>query len=127
MSQGLGRLEQHILSEIAKAHAPNPYTGTPGTVLLNSWTLARDLFQPGSYPGGWTPSQKHFHSVIRAMRGFVRKFPQYALTAGKGRKRLYLFQPNDPLSATWAKLSVERRDVVSRLEAEAAMRGETEG
>jgi Tripartite tricarboxylate transporter family receptor len=35
----------------------------------------------------------------RAMRSFVRKFPQYALTGGKERKMLYLYEPADPISA----------------------------
>ena len=53
-------------------------------------------------------------AVSRAMHSFVRKHPQYALTGGQGRKRLYLYEPSDPLSTMWAKMSVEQRDHVSR-------------
>ena len=60
-------------------------------------------------------------AVTRAMRSFVRKFPQYALTGGKEREMLYLYEPADPISAMWAKLSVERPKFVSRSEAMAAL------
>jgi hypothetical protein len=48
------------------------------------------------------------------MHSFVRKFPQYALTGGKGHKRLYLYEPGDPLSSMWARMSVERHGFVCR-------------
>jgi hypothetical protein len=32
----------------------------------------------------------------------VRKFPQYALMGGKGRKGLILYEPGDPDSVAWA-------------------------
>jgi hypothetical protein len=124
MSRGLGRIERHILIEIARDQEPDPYTGEPGAVLLNSWTLAHDLFSPATWD--WRPSRTQRQSVTRAMRSFVRKFPQYALAGGNGRKKLYLFQPDNLLSATWAKLNVEQRDIVSRSKAEAAMHEKTE-
>jgi hypothetical protein len=55
------------------------------------------------------------------MHSFVRKFPQYALAGGKGRKCLYLFEPGDPVSAIWAKLSVENPNFVSRSMAQSAL------
>lgn len=57
------------------------------------------------------------------MRSFVRKHPQYALTGGQGRKRLYLYEPSDPVSVTWAKMTVESpsRKHVSRTAAEEAV------
>lgn len=66
-----------------------------------------------------TPAQRK--AVVRAMHSFVRKNPQYALTGGRGRKQLYLFEPDDPVSAMWAKLSVERRRFVARSAAEEAL------
>jgi hypothetical protein len=71
--------------------------------------------------------------MAHAMRTIVHKYPQFALTAsdgfalgvgglvvlgGKGRKDLFLYEPGDPLSAIWAKLSVESRDHVPRSTAE---------
>jgi hypothetical protein len=50
------------------------------------------------------------------MRSFVRKHPQFALTGGRGRKPLMLYEPGDPLSAMRAKLAaaapVERIDLL---------------
>jgi hypothetical protein len=43
------------------------------------------------------------------MRSYVRKHQRYALAGGRGRKQLYLYEPNDPVSAIWAKLQVANR------------------
>lgn len=110
MRKGLGRIERRILHEIACDKTPGP-SGEPGSVLLNSWTLACDAFGRGTAWSG-SPSPAQRKAVCRAMHSFVRKFPQYALAGGKGRKYLYLFEPGDPVSAEWAKLSVENRNFV---------------
>jgi hypothetical protein len=39
------------------------------------------------------------------MRSFVRKHPRFALTGGKGRKGLMLYEPADQLSARRVKLA----------------------
>jgi hypothetical protein len=57
----------------------------------------------------WQPTLAQRKAVTRAMRTFVRKHPQYALTGGQGRRELYLYDTADPLSVLWAKLNVERR------------------
>jgi hypothetical protein len=52
------------------------------------------------------------------MRSFVRKHPQFALGGGRGRARLYIYEPGDPLSVTLARLWAERGRFVSISEAE---------
>ena len=66
----------------------------------------------------YKPTNAQRKAVTRAMRTIVCKYPQFALTGGKGRKGLFLYEPGDPLSAIWAKLSVESRDHVPRSTAE---------
>jgi hypothetical protein len=84
--------------------------------------LARDYFQPedwytngalvGYVQGAWLktfePSNAQRKSMIRALHSFVRKFPQYALMGGTGRKSLLLYEPGDPVSAAWAKEMLTR-------------------
>ena len=114
MSRGLGKIERAILDNIT--------IGGPSSVLIHSWGLLCDhnCFRR---PAFWNfePTTGECKAVTRAMRSFVRKFPQYALTGGKERKMLYLYEPADPISAMWAKLSVERPKFVSRSEAMAAL------
>lgn len=58
------------------------------------------------------------------MHSFVRKHQQYALTGGQGRRQLYLYDTDDPVSVMWAKLNVERRqrNPIPRAAAIAALR-----
>ena len=60
------------------------------------------------------------------MHSFVRKHQQYALTGGWGRSRLYLYEPDDPLSTIWATLQAERSYFVSRSDAQRALAAESE-
>jgi hypothetical protein len=107
LSRGPGRIERAILDQIKSDKAPDRY-GRSGVVLISSWDLAY-IYQPPSSvdpSGSWhaknaTPAQRK--AVIRAMHSFVRKFPQYAIGGGKGRGRLFLYEPGDPLSATWVR------------------------
>jgi hypothetical protein len=114
MSRGLGKIERTILDDIT--------IGGPSSVLIHSWGLLchHNCFRR---PANWNfePTTAERKAVTRAMRSFVRKFPQYALTGSKERKMLYLYEPADPISAMWAKLSVERPKFVSRSEAMAAL------
>jgi hypothetical protein len=48
------------------------------------------------------------------MRSFVRKHQRYALAGGQGRKQLYLYEADDPLSVMWARLQVANRKPGSR-------------
>ena len=122
MSKGLGRIERVIAREIEDAYTPRHGSG-PSSVHVSSWDLAVDLFYPkdGSWNTDWSPTAAQRKAVSRAMHSFVRKHPQYALTGGQGRKRLYLYEPSDPLSTMWAKMSVEQRHHVSRSMAQAAL------
>jgi hypothetical protein len=108
MSRGPGRIERAILDQIESDKAPDRY-GQSGVVLISSWDLAY-IYQPPSSvdpSGSWlpkdaTPAQRK--AVIRAMHSFVRKLPQYAIGGGKGRGRLFLYEPGDPLSAILLRL-----------------------
>ena len=64
----------------------------------------------------WEPSRAQKLAVSRAMNSFVRKFPQFALMGGQGRKRLYLYDTTNPESIAWAKASVKSRKMVARCE-----------
>jgi hypothetical protein len=55
------------------------------------------------------------------MHSFVRKYPQFALAGGQGRRGLFLYEPGDPLSALRAKMSVESREMVPCGEARVAL------
>lgn len=95
-------------------------------MLLSSWHVVNECFSPPgwlAFESHWNPTIAQSKSVTRAMRGFVRKSNQYALIGGNGRKRLYIYEPDDPLSAMWARLSVESRDFVPRNAARAALNG----
>jgi hypothetical protein len=79
-------------------------------VLITSWNVACVWFKPrGEWLLEWKPTMAQSKSVSRAMHSFCRKFPQYALGGGKGRRHLYLYEPGDPVSAMWFKLNDERR------------------
>jgi hypothetical protein len=114
MSRGLGRIERAIAAEIETAKSGRYNHGDPCPVHASSWSIASACFRSN----GWnrTPSRVQRRAATRAMRSFVRKHPQFALTGGKGRKPLMLYEPGDPLSAMRAKLAaaapVERIDLL---------------
>jgi hypothetical protein len=109
MSKDLGPIERHIAAEVAKAKMW-PDRDRP-VLLLSSRALANScpVFQrdDGSELK-WRPSAPQRQALLRAMHSFVRKYPQFGLIGGQGRKGLYLYEPGDPLSARWAKMSLER-------------------
>ena len=118
MSLGLGRVERWIAEDIeADKKAPHG----PRPVLVSSWSLAFNYQDYRNYQSGWTPSRAQRKAVVRAMHSFVRKHPQYALTAWRGRKGLFLYEPADPVSAMWARLSLECRQFVPLSEVKAHM------
>jgi hypothetical protein len=110
VSKGLGRIERAIFSMV-EARADG--------VLLHSWEVTCAVY--GTSDADRKPSPAQRNAVSRAMRSFVRRFPQYALSGWRSRKRLYLYEPGDPLSAMWAKLQMETRREVSREEARRAL------
>ena len=107
MSRGLGRIERWILDEIERRAVPD-ITGHSRPVLVNSWGLACNFDEGRFSDFDAKPSRAQRVAVARAMHSFVRKFPQYALTGGRGRKMLYLYEPGDSLSAAWAEMSVAK-------------------
>src|SRR6516165_2979541 len=120
MSRGLGRIEQAILRAIEdeKSHTSGIFSGRyplklSSRVLLDECypELARKTWGYIKEPPPPTMAQKK--AVNRALRSIVRRYPRYALMGGKGRKPSYLYEPADPRSVMWAKLTVERREFVS--------------
>ncbi len=119
MSRGLGRIERAILASIEAT-----YNSRCNTIRESSWSVASDVFEPprGWQSGSWEPTAAQRKATTRAMRSFVRKHPRYALMGGQGRKHLWLYEPGDPVSAMWVKMTVEQRKFVSRSEATIALR-----
>jgi hypothetical protein len=118
MSRGLGRVETAIAHAVERAAEPNEALSLPGAVLVNSWGLLCDVYMdhsPSRQPLKFTPTPAQRKAVSRAMHSFARKHRRYALTGGQGRKRLFLYEPGDPLSAIWAKLQVASRKPVPLL------------
>ena len=95
MSRGLGRIGQAIAANIAYV---NKRTGRPIPVhIICPCDLLRDVYNPASLNDAvFTTAERK--AVVRAMHGFVRRHPQYALAGGQGRALLVLYEPGDPLS-----------------------------
>jgi hypothetical protein len=120
MSKGLGRIEHWIADEIARSKEPVQDWRQPMPVHVHSWSLAYNFNR--LHESDWSPSRAQRAAVARAMHSFVRKFPQYALAGGKGRKMLYLYEPADPLSTAWVQFSIAHRAFVSLSDVRAHLR-----
>jgi hypothetical protein len=117
VSRGLGRIEQAILRAIEKHKVDS--RGAPIPLRLTSWHLVSECFPELFSTTTWShppPTLAQQKTISRAMHSLVRKFPEYALMGGNGRKRLCLYEPADPMSVLWARLAVERSDFVSLLD-----------
>jgi hypothetical protein len=118
MSTRWGPIERVIFAEIERLkNPPNPALGaTP--VLVSSWEVVSGYYRPqvDLSSAGWSPTLAQQKTVVRAMHSFVFKHPQYALAGGNGRKRLYLYEPADRMSALRARLAAERRGPVEFME-----------
>jgi hypothetical protein len=126
MSRGLGKVERYILGEIERAKNPRDARFGPTPVRIRTWDVLY-VFRPleantGSCWSAQDAPAAQRKAVVRAMHSFVRKFPQFALMGGQGRKQLVLYEAGDPLSEMWARLTVERREFVPIMEARAALR-----
>ena len=114
MSTRWGPIERVIFAEIERhRNPPNPALGaTP--VLVSSWEVVSGYYRPqvDLSSAGWSPTLAQQKNVVRAMHSFVFKHPQYALAGGNGRKRLYLYEPADRMSALRARLAAEHRGPV---------------
>jgi hypothetical protein len=107
MSRGLGRIERVIVTKIEHI---DWVTDARTTVHLSSWDLLCGVYT--ELTDEFTPAQ--CKAVVRAMHSFVRKHPRYTLIGGQGRKQLYLYERDDPLSMMWAKLQVASRKPLLR-------------
>lgn len=129
-----GKIERAIMATIEDDR--KGFRGEPGSVLVTSLEVARAVYNPYPTTGlctaveydalhRWKPTMAQSTAVTRAMRSFVGKYQQYALTGGQGRHHLYLFDTADPLSVMWAKLWVDpkrkRGKFISQNEARAVL------
>jgi hypothetical protein len=103
MSQGPGRIERAIQTEIDR----EPLFGDQyGFVAVSAERILVALYRPtGEWLLEWKPTRSQRYAVTRAMRRFVERHPRYALTGGKGRMSLFLFDTTDARSVKWAALS----------------------
>jgi hypothetical protein len=100
MSKGLGHIERAIADRIERAKASGTRPRTPVCVRTSDvlFVYHRPPYPEGKWiwrPEEATPAQRK--AAVRALHSFARKHPQYALTGGKGRKELILYEPADPL------------------------------
>jgi hypothetical protein len=114
LSRGLGRIERRIVAQIEQCRRGGP--DDLKVVQVHSWEIAHYEYAT-NYSLDWEPTHAQRVAVARAMRSFVRKFPQHGLIGGKGHKMLYLYDRDDPLSVRWAEYSVSSRKVVSASDA----------
>jgi hypothetical protein len=101
MSKGMGRVERAIMQEITRAM----YGAHPRPVCVSSWDVANDAYEPRPLGTAlyWKPSRTQRQAAARAMHSFINKYPQYALMGGQGRKDLYLYEHDDPVSVGQAQ------------------------
>jgi hypothetical protein len=109
MSRGLGVLERAVAARIADCKRRDPerdaiyatlgHEPPPAPVHVSAWDVCKSIDSEA------TPTEVQLKAARRAMRTFVRKFPEYAVFSGKGRGRVELYERGDQLSAMWAKLS----------------------
>jgi hypothetical protein len=78
-------------------------------VNVTSWAVIFRCYGPSGWMGDWRPTVAQHKTVTHAMHSFVRKFPQYALMGGQGRRLLHLYERADPMSVLWVELNVARR------------------
>jgi hypothetical protein len=131
VSRGPGYIERAIAVCIAectkKMVSDTEYERLSGgkkkrkTVLVRPWTVYHACgFCPCPIPNNWRPSESQHKAVARAMRSFVRKFPQYAVL-GRRSGTLCLYEAADPLSEMWARLCSQRQMHVAMVDAQMAL------
>jgi len=108
MSRGPGKIEREIAALIGRTKAGSQ------PVHLSSEAVALYAIAPVGSPWGWKPNRTQRASACRAMRSFVRKHQQYALTGGKGRGDLVLYEPDDRLGALWVRRAADSSRLTRR-------------
>src|SRR5215468_2771847 len=133
MSRGLGRIERTILASIASSkrmaisRTKVIEAATPGGVVqsdvlkddassvhITPWMLAHECFEPRPHERGWAPSRSQIKVCTRAIHSIARKFPQYAITPGRGRTGIVLYEIGDPVSVLRAKMQTETDSPIYR-------------
>src|SRR5216684_5721539 len=119
MSRGLGRIERAILARIASSkrmaiNRTKKYRKVVETAIaagrvqrsdinlkddespvhITARTLAYECFGPRPQKWGWTPSRSQIKVCTRAIQSIARKFPQYGIILGRGRKGTVLTIPS---------------------------------
>jgi hypothetical protein len=97
VSKGLGKWEREILAAVEAIGLDGERVHAAVTVhdITRAWDLS--------------PTNAKRKAAIRAMHSFARKFPQYALMGGNGRKPLMLYDRDDPISVRHAELVITKR------------------
>jgi hypothetical protein len=115
MSRGLGRIEQKIQQGILECQIGRYSQGEKSPVTMSSRDVAIATFpQEKICLGSWKePSRPQRIAVNRAMHSFVRKFPQFALMGGQGRKPIILYDTTDPESIAWATARTQNKGFVA--------------
>jgi hypothetical protein len=151
MSRGLGHIERAILASIAssKQMAINrtkkyrkvveaaiaagrvqrsgvSLKNDEASVHITAWTLAHECFGPRPHKSGWTPSRSQIKACTRAIQSIARKFPQYAIIPGRGRKGIGLYEIADPASVLRAKMRMGTENPIGRWVAAATFEGQME-
>ena len=121
MSRGLGAMERAVAKAIAQCRKRDE--GRDAILAAHGQPSAPRpvLVTPRNVCDAKPPSRAQLNSAARAMRSFVRKFPQYGLISGVGRGRLTLYERGDELSAMWAKLNSQRQNHEILTSAKAAL------
>jgi len=139
MCRGLGRIERAILASIASSkqmaiNRTKKYrkvveaaiaTGgvqrscvslkdDESSVHVTAWTLAHECFRPRPHKWGWTPSRSQIKVCTRAIQSIARKFPQYGIILGRGRKGIVLYEIADPVSVVRAKMRTGTENLVGQ-------------
>jgi hypothetical protein len=101
MRRGPGRIEQEIL---ARANEIDRLTGEKRATFMG---LAFDVFH-GGIKGGVLPWRNSRASGAPCAR-FAASRTNMPLPEGRGGSGSFSLRPDDPLSAMWAKLTVENK------------------
>jgi hypothetical protein len=118
MSRGLGKIEALLLGEIAITlgdFVPDDQDKSRShkCILLNSLDLAKLLMPPRAVGEPLRPIPTATRkAVVRAMHSFCRKFPEFRLAGGTGRKPLFMYELGDWRSVSWAEASLRSRNPV---------------
>jgi hypothetical protein len=104
MSKGLGHIERTIAAEIEKVKSGRYSHGDPCPVHESSRSIAFACFRSNG-------RKVQRAAAAHAMRSFVRKHPQFAVTGGKGRNGLTrMMTPRFLSGSNWRRMPPEGKN-----------------